>query len=418
MSAMLSAISDFVADSFNNQQDIVLESINADKITLVIARAPHALLVAAVTGTVASELNQHLQHSLDNIHLNMSQALQSFSGETSVFEAAEEELNQCLIAESKLIVKPITKSKKATWLLITILIISCFFLGNYALNSFHQAQLCNSIQSLTPPAGVIIQQLHWQQSKLHIHYLRDPAAPNFATWLSTQLANNNPLSEQQSNKRFSFEQLVLAEQPFISLAPEIIAQKIADLLIDTPIHFVFNNNQLTLSGQVNSQDYAQTLAQLKAIPGIANISSAELIQVSSASLSSRDKHSLAMQSMLAELALQPIDFASKSADISNAMESRLDALAQQLKAISQLSERLNKQLGIILTGYSDSSGSTALNQQLSQQRAENVKLALIARQVPSELLFAVGLGELPLSQVAKASRKVLFSSIVLTAESE
>ncbi|REL34667.1 OmpA family protein [Thalassotalea euphylliae] len=413
MSAMLSAINDFMADSFNSQQDVVLESIAAENITLIITCTPHAILAGAVSGTVPKELTYLLQQTLDTIHGNFTDALASFKGDTSAFEQVKPELESCVIAE----LQPEQASSKAHWLVVTLLIATTLVFGNKAFNTWQQSTLVTAIEALPVPPGVVVQQLEWHEDKLYINYLRDPAAIEFSDWLNSHLASQNPLSEKLLSKQYDPAQLMLIETPFISLAPELINQKVAHLLADTQLTYVIENQNLKLNGTIDRFTFANSMERLKLLPSLSNIDTND-VQVTGVALKNEEKQRLMLDKMLTSLALSSIDFATKSAELTAEMQLVLSELAKQLTSINTLSNSLGVKLGIILTGYSDSTGSKALNLELSQQRASNVKAALILRNVPSDLLFAIGVGELPLTQISNASRKVLVSSITLASSEE
>ncbi|REL30397.1 OmpA family protein [Thalassotalea euphylliae] len=413
MSAMLSAINDFMADSFNSQQDVVLESIAAENITLIITCTPHAILAGAVSGTVPKELTYLLQQTLEAIHGTFTNELASFKGDTSTLEQVKPELESCLIAE----LQPKQASSKAHWLVVILLITTTLVFGNKAFNTWQQSTLVTAIEALPVPPGVVIQQLEWHEDKLYINYLRDPTAVELSDWLNSHLASQNPLSEKLLSKQYDPAQLMLIETPFISLAPELINQKVAHLLADTQLTYVTENQNLKLNGTVDRFTFANLMERLRLLPGLSNIDTNDVLVTGNA-LSNEEKQRLMLDNMLANLALSPIDFATKSAELTAEMQLVLSELAKQLTSINTLSNSLGVKLGIILTGYSDSTGSKALNLELSQQRANNVKAALILRNVPSNLLFAVGIGELPLTQISSASRKVLVSSITLASIEE
>jgi len=81
-----------------------------------------------------------------------------------------------------------------------------------------------------------------------------------------------------------------------------------------------------------------------------------------------------------------VSFASGKADLLPAARNRLAQVATALKQGDAGSK-------IIVEGYTDATGSSERNQQLSQQRAEAVREALVSSGLPAERVQAVGYGE-------------------------
>lgn len=79
-----------------------------------------------------------------------------------------------------------------------------------------------------------------------------------------------------------------------------------------------------------------------------------------------------------------ITFQSAKADIQDDFQPVLNSIAIVL-------EEFNK-TAISIVGHTDSTGSLAMNQTLSEQRAESVKLALQARKIASGRIHASGMG--------------------------
>jgi len=86
----------------------------------------------------------------------------------------------------------------------------------------------------------------------------------------------------------------------------------------------------------------------------------------------------------AELGLAPITFALGSSDLTSEGQAELDKVAEFLLATP---------IAIEIGGHTDSDGDTALNQRLSQDRANSVKTYLEGKGVPAESMTAVGFGE-------------------------
>lgn len=78
-----------------------------------------------------------------------------------------------------------------------------------------------------------------------------------------------------------------------------------------------------------------------------------------------------------------VKFATGSAQIEGESAPLLDQLASAMSTCG---------LRVTVEGHTDSTGSAAINEALSQARAEAVREALIERDVPAELLDAVGYG--------------------------
>ncbi|MBU2493065.1 MAG: OmpA family protein [Bacteroidetes bacterium] len=78
-------------------------------------------------------------------------------------------------------------------------------------------------------------------------------------------------------------------------------------------------------------------------------------------------------------------FASDKSALLPAAQERLNQVAEALLA--------TKERRITIEGHTDSQGSTSYNQQLSLKRADAVRSYIISRGYPSDLVYALGIGE-------------------------
>jgi|GEM_PF-3032659 len=98
VSGMLTAISDFVSDSFGGEaEDQELGSIQVDDLRVWIVNSPRALLAAVVRGSAPYEMFSRLRAALEEIHARLPEALLSFRDDTAAFEAAGPILENCLL---------------------------------------------------------------------------------------------------------------------------------------------------------------------------------------------------------------------------------------------------------------------------------------------------------------------------------
>ena len=114
VSGMLTAIQDFIADSFTIHKDDVLHTLNLGDLTVLIEHSPHAVLAMVVRGTPPASLRTHLQSMAEHIHHQYLLHLQNFQGDTSVFHGAGGLLRQCLVQQTR------TQSRKP-WLAYLVL---------------------------------------------------------------------------------------------------------------------------------------------------------------------------------------------------------------------------------------------------------------------------------------------------------
>jgi OOP family OmpA-OmpF porin len=85
------------------------------------------------------------------------------------------------------------------------------------------------------------------------------------------------------------------------------------------------------------------------------------------------------------MVLRGVTFATDSAEIDAASAVVLDVAADQLRG--------NPNVNVLVEGHTDSTGSEAHNQALSQRRADSVRNYLVRKGVPANRLSARGLGE-------------------------
>ena len=96
VSGMLTAIQDFVRDSFGPGKSDELEVMQVGEFKLWLQHGPLALLAAVVSGQPPPELRQVFMRELEAIHRDFAPALQSFEGDAASLAGAECHLRQCL----------------------------------------------------------------------------------------------------------------------------------------------------------------------------------------------------------------------------------------------------------------------------------------------------------------------------------
>lgn len=106
VSGMLTAIQDFVRDSFTGASGQEVETIEVGEFNLWVQHGPIAILAAVVSGTPPPELRNLLQRTLEEIHSNFAVQLSSFKGDAATLEATQPLLAQCLLGRQPRAAKP------------------------------------------------------------------------------------------------------------------------------------------------------------------------------------------------------------------------------------------------------------------------------------------------------------------------
>lgn len=126
VSSMLTAIRDFVVDSFRVSSSDELETVQFGDLAIWIQGGPRALLACAVRGSAPSSLREVLQENLERIHFTHYEALEQFRGDVSRFGETRQHLDACMLGRAAESVRP----GRVRWkpLLATALVLLAAFL--------------------------------------------------------------------------------------------------------------------------------------------------------------------------------------------------------------------------------------------------------------------------------------------------
>ena len=93
---MLTAIQDFVKDSFRPREGATLRTFSVGDHTVQVEAGPRALLALVIRGQAPESVLRKQQDTLETIHLQFATQLAEYSGDTSAFKAVHPLLEECL----------------------------------------------------------------------------------------------------------------------------------------------------------------------------------------------------------------------------------------------------------------------------------------------------------------------------------
>jgi outer membrane protein OmpA-like peptidoglycan-associated protein len=209
VSGMLSAIQDFVRDSFNSKQSQDLETMQAGEFTIWVHHGPQALLAGTILGTPPPELRNVFARENELIHREFAEQLSKFSGDASVFDAARPHLQNCLLGQT-------AQPKKQSWMwlgavaVVTLLLIAAGFL-------LHRRNVRweNYLTRLNNEPGIVVTGADRTWSQYYVWGLRDPMSPD-----PLKLAADSGLPLDKVKARFlayqSLDERFLGERNFLT----------------------------------------------------------------------------------------------------------------------------------------------------------------------------------------------------------
>lgn len=144
ISGMLTAIRDFVGDSFKLDKHESLETIRVGEFSVIMEQGPHAILACVVKGEASMEIRSVMKRTIEEIHQEFGPELLSFSGDTSNVSDADHLIKNCLLTQLDNEDKP--GSSKIKWVIILIVAILLALFGYRAYWGIHWNKLKSSIE--------------------------------------------------------------------------------------------------------------------------------------------------------------------------------------------------------------------------------------------------------------------------------
>jgi outer membrane protein OmpA-like peptidoglycan-associated protein len=173
VSGMLTAIRDFVADSFRVDEREGLESIHVGELNVWIEHGPDAILAVVIRGTAPAALRSVMKETLEKVHLEFGDLLESFDGDTGSFEPTTPILEKCLVSQYR------EDKKKASPLLVAALGLFAVVLSTWIWFSLKaHFRWLDLLTALNGAEGIVITRAEREDGNYVIRGLRDSLAVN------------------------------------------------------------------------------------------------------------------------------------------------------------------------------------------------------------------------------------------------
>ncbi|MBV6621647.1 MAG: OmpA family protein [Rivularia sp. (in: Bacteria)] len=351
VSAMLTAIQDFVKDSFNVTNHEGLNTLEFGELTIWIEQAPKSVLAGIIRGNAPEDLRIIFQNAIEKIHLKFGREINNFSGDTKPFEASKPYLEACLESHYE---TPSQNKYFYTWVFIGILTLA---LGSWGFFTIRGNKRWGSyVQSLREQPGIVVTKAEKRNGKYLIAGMRDPLAKEPNTLIKASKLNPKAVVHQW--------------KPFISLDRKI-AIKRASKLLDKPqtVDLTLDESGILQATGSASSQWIQSARDKKPslyIIGIAEYQDEKLKDLDIDQLNTYKK----------EIEETILLFKRGTTQLLPGEAEKLDKLSSKLQNLIDAGKALNKQVQLEIAGHTDTEGDEKVNIKLSQNRAQKIFIYL------------------------------------------
>ncbi len=184
VSGMLTAIQDFIRDSFSTSKKEELDSVDIGDFTVWLERGPYAVLACVMRGSAPYAFRGTMRSLLELMHARYGRTLENFDGDSSTLDDCRPLLQKAMRVEE---VEPETGKKKSRFSPLLILIVSLLFgIGGWLGYQHWQAHVLGKqvekyLQALKIEPGIILTDSHYDDQQLYLRGLRDELARDAQT---------------------------------------------------------------------------------------------------------------------------------------------------------------------------------------------------------------------------------------------
>ena len=345
VSGMLTAIRNFVHDSFGGQRERDLDSFQVGEFTVWIQQGTNALLAVVIRGTAPETFHDFLQDTLDRIHLTQADALVSFNGDASAFTSTQPNLEACLQSQYE------APAKKPSPVLVVIGLLLLLGLLLWGWGSYRDGQRWDSlVDRLKSEPGLVLTTAQDHGGRYELSGLRDPLATD-----PTSLIAVSGLQADRIRSTWS---------PYYAMDPQIILSRARTMLQPPDTATLALEGETLVASGTAQEDWAREARRITPfIPGVIRYEDKTLQTVSMAQLIKDIEH-------------VTILFASNSSVIDPAEAGKIPALISALQDLDGLAARSHQQITVECRGSVDAAGSELTNRILKKTRAQAVCSAL------------------------------------------
>ncbi len=359
VSAMLTAIRDFVHDSFKVNSRDGLDAFRVGNLSVSVEPGPYAVLAGVARGTPPPDLGVTFRRAIESIHLLLGQELKDFQGDAAVFERARPALESCLVTQ----LRHTSATHYRRWLALSALVL--LGLGVWAFTIVRARQRWEGyLDRLSTQPGIVVTSSGRRAGRFVVAGLRDPSAADPASLLGPSGVDPATVDARW--------------QPYDAIESQFVVARAAALLRPPAgVALEYRDGVLRASGPASERWLIDSERLAPALAGVRRF------EYAGASAQAQLTRRIEAVSIL---------FAKGQAEL---RAEQLEAMAAATALLTQLNEAVHVggRIAVVdVVGHTDSDGSELSNGPLSQARADTVRRALAAAALDAISFSSRGVG--------------------------
>ena len=362
VSGMLTAIRDFVSDSFGSNPGESVSVMRVGELEVLVQDGPNAVLAAVVRGNPPHQLKVALQEALEKIHGSFAVHLGRFNGDAEVFSEAGVLLEACLWSQRR--EKKNTRSQarlRAVWGVVLLLLI--IGLGWMVASWLEVRHWSRALAVLEGTPGVIVTSVERERGIRVVSGLVDPYADD-----------PNDILVGAGIEAGGFQ---LALEPYQSLDGELVKRRL-DSLLGTPstLNTSFRDGTFVARGGADDRWLRSARRRLGTISLVENYDFSGVKALLTPEMTATIERIQQLEVFMVRGATR----------IRPESIEAIARLSRQITLLQDQTAESGRPLTIEIVGHTDRSGTETSNLRLSGRRAALVRDLLVDSGIPSELL--------------------------------
>lgn len=395
VSAMLTAIKDFVSDSFRSGNDAAdLNRVRFGDRLLLIDVGPQAVIAAVVLGDPPPGLATQLSTTLEQFHRIFSQPLADFSGDRAPFQPASGLLQDCITEQIRADHTPAKPWLALSAIALVVIVAVLFGWRQWRIDQ----QRADIVQQLRASSDYVVLGSEGDGRHLRVSLLSRFGAP--------------PPQDVQALAQQSGIELELDMAPVAMNADDLLLPYLERRYgLGSQVSAQLQDGVLRIAGPLSAQQLEQISAD-SWVQGLVRTLDSTQVNI----IPPPDQRALDQQhwrELVDTIQHERFYFGEDSPLLDSSEATKAVRMLEQLRELTALAKKLELQhLQILIQGYADSTGTDARNSRLSRDRALELRDFFIAHGVDPGLLTGMGVGSLGASTLTAQQKRFAMLQVI------